>query len=522
MNTRRPERPAGREAGAAGLRAGAEGLAHLQPAGCAPGDLGDRASALHPACAHPGARRGAELLRQPRGAGLSDAGGRSAHSRSRRRPVAGARHERARRFPGRAGHRRAAAEGTADAVGGFPRWPGVADRGGGPCAWQGAMPSPRRAVWPCASSAWRCRHRNRRSSDAVRRWPPPSTRPARPRAPRRRSRRAAASTWNSWAARPIPRAMNACRYTGVKAGAAARAPAAAASWPKRSNALPIPKRMRWGAGEAQFVRPVHWLVLLLGRDVIPATILDVRGRQPGARPSIPLHEAAAHHIAGRLRAHAGDAGLRDRRLRGASRTHPRGQSLQLAAQQGGRALISDALLDEVTSLVEWPVPLAGQFEERFLALPRELLISVLQDHQRYFPVEGADGRLLPWFITVSNVDSRDMNVVRAGNERVVRPRLSDAAFFWEQDRKPPLARAPGTAGCRHLPGAAGLHRRQGASHRAAGPRHRRAHRWRWRTGRARRSACQVRPGDEPCRRVPRAAGHSWAATTPPPTVSPRR
>jgi glycyl-tRNA synthetase beta chain len=93
----------------------------------------------------------------------------------------------------------------------------------------------------------------------------------------------------------------------------------------------------------------------------------------------------------------------------------------------------------VTSLNEWPVPLAGHFEERFLALPRELLISVLQDHQRYFPVEDPAGRLLPLFITVSNVDSSDMSVVRAGNERVVRPRLSDAAFFWEQDRKASLA-----------------------------------------------------------------------------------
>ena len=114
-------------------------------------------------------------------------------------------------------------------------------------------------------------------------------------------------------------------------------------------------------------------------------------------------------------------------------------SRSLATEQGGKALVTDALLDEVTSLVEWPVPLAGRFEDRFLALPRELLISVLQDHQRYFPVEDAAGKLLPWFITVSNVDSTDISVVRKGNERVVRPRLSDAAFFWEQDRKPPLA-----------------------------------------------------------------------------------
>jgi glycyl-tRNA synthetase beta chain len=89
--------------------------------------------------------------------------------------------------------------------------------------------------------------------------------------------------------------------------------------------------------------------------------------------------------------------------------------------------------------VEWPVPLAGRFEERFLSLPREVLISTLQEHQRYFPVEDSQGRLLPCFITVSNIESRDPSKVREGNERVVRPRLADAAFFWEQDRKQPLA-----------------------------------------------------------------------------------
>ena len=97
------------------------------------------------------------------------------------------------------------------------------------------------------------------------------------------------------------------------------------------------------------------------------------------------------------------------------------------------------MLDEVTALVEWPVPLAGRFEERFLELPREVLISTLQDHQRYFAVEDEQGRLMPSFITVSNIESRDPSKVREGNERVVRPRLADAAFFWGQDRKQPLA-----------------------------------------------------------------------------------
>jgi glycyl-tRNA synthetase beta chain len=101
-------------------------------------------------------------------------------------------------------------------------------------------------------------------------------------------------------------------------------------------------------------------------------------------------------------------------------------------------LMDDALLDEVTALVEWPVAVAGQFEQRFLSLPREVVIATVQDHQRYFPVQTQDGKLSGWFVTVCNIESRDPSKVREGNERVVRPRLSDAAFFWEQDRKLPL------------------------------------------------------------------------------------
>ncbi len=106
-----------------------------------------------------------------------------------------------------------------------------------------------------------------------------------------------------------------------------------------------------------------------------------------------------------------------------------------AIEAGGTALIESALLDEVTALVEWPVPIVGRFEARFLSLPREVVIATVQDHQRYFAIEGPDGKLTGGFVTVSNIQSRDPAQVRAGNERVVRPRLSDAAFFWQQDRK---------------------------------------------------------------------------------------
>jgi glycyl-tRNA synthetase beta chain len=203
-------------------------------------------------------------------------------------------------------------------------------------------------------------------------------------------------------------------------------------------ALPIPKRMRWGAGEAQFVRPVHWLVLLLGNDVVPATILDTpaggstRGHRFHAPKELHLATPMAYERVLRTRGFV-LADFAERRER------VREQVLAAGAAAGGRAIISDELLDEVTSLVEWPVAVSGRYEERFLALPREVLVATLQDHQRYFPVEADDGSLLPWFITVSNIESSDPAAVRAGNERVVRPRLADAAFFGEQDRRTPLA-----------------------------------------------------------------------------------
>jgi glycyl-tRNA synthetase beta chain len=106
-----------------------------------------------------------------------------------------------------------------------------------------------------------------------------------------------------------------------------------------------------------------------------------------------------------------------------------------ASHVGGNAVISEDLLDEVTALVEWPVPLAGRFDERFLELPAEVPIATMQDHQRYFPVRDARGGLMPWFVTVANIESRDPAQIVAGNERVVRPRLSDAAFFYATDRR---------------------------------------------------------------------------------------
>jgi glycyl-tRNA synthetase beta chain len=202
--------------------------------------------------------------------------------------------------------------------------------------------------------------------------------------------------------------------------------------------LPIPRRMHWGEGEAMFVRPVHWVVMLFGRDIVPATLLGTsaarhtHGHRFHAPRPISLATPASYERTLRERGFVvADFAARRERIRMAVAA--------AAAEVHGRALMSDALLDEVTALTEWPVALAGRFEERFLSLPREVLISTLEDHQRYFPVEGANGGLLPAFIAVSNIESREPERVRAGNERVVRPRLADAAFFWEQDRRGTLA-----------------------------------------------------------------------------------
>jgi glycyl-tRNA synthetase beta chain len=197
--------------------------------------------------------------------------------------------------------------------------------------------------------------------------------------------------------------------------------------------LPIAKRMRWGARSAEFVRPVRSVILLFGDEVIPTTVLGLSAgrittghRFHAPRPLIVKSPKGYESQLRRGKVIADFTKRRDMIRAGV---------IAAATESGGCALIEDALLDEVTALVEWPVPIAGRFEQRFLALPREVVIATVQDHQRYFPVEGSDRGLTGGFITVSNIQSRDPAKVREGNERVVRPRLSDAAFFWDQDRK---------------------------------------------------------------------------------------
>ncbi|MDH5246711.1 MAG: glycine--tRNA ligase subunit beta, partial [Betaproteobacteria bacterium] len=200
------------------------------------------------------------------------------------------------------------------------------------------------------------------------------------------------------------------------------------------DALPIARRMRWGAGEAQFVRPVHWVLMLFGREVVPCSILDV----PAGNLSYGHRFMAPKPL--RIASPAAYAGALHKRGRVLADIHERRETIRqgvtaAAARLGGNAVMSEDLLDEVTALVEWPVPLAGRFDERFLELPAEVPIATMQDHQRYFPVRDAQGALMPWFVTVANIESRDPAQIVAGNERVVRPRLSDAAFFYTTDRQ---------------------------------------------------------------------------------------
>jgi glycyl-tRNA synthetase beta chain len=256
---------------------------------------------------------------------------------------------------------------------------------------------------------------------------------------------------------PTRAALGFARSCGVEVGALQREATGKGEWlvfrqsqpgrPTRSlilpmveqalGALPVPKRMRWGDREDEFVRPVHWVLLLYGDEVVPGMLFGMAaGRETRGHR---FH----HPHAMRVEAPGDYPEL----LRAWGRVEPsfarrrdciRTQVEALAEEAGGRAVVDGGLLDEVAALCEWPTALVGAFDERFLEVPPEVLIETMQKHQKYFPVRSADGRLMPRFVTVSNIESREPDQVRAGNERVIRPRFADAAFFWEQDLKMPL------------------------------------------------------------------------------------
>ncbi|MEE3507895.1 glycine--tRNA ligase subunit beta [Pseudomonas sp. 10C3] len=202
------------------------------------------------------------------------------------------------------------------------------------------------------------------------------------------------------------------------------------------NDLPIPKRMRWGARKEEFVRPTQWLVMLFGDQVVDCTILaqtagrDSRGHRFHHPESVRI-TSPANYLQDLRGAHV-LADFAERRELISKRV------AELATLQEGTAIVPPSLLDEVTALVEWPVPLVCSFEERFLDVPQEALIITMQDNQKYFCLLDADGKLLPRFITVANIESKDPAQIISGNEKVVCPRLTDAEFFFKQDKKQKL------------------------------------------------------------------------------------
>jgi len=201
--------------------------------------------------------------------------------------------------------------------------------------------------------------------------------------------------------------------------------------------LPIPKRMRWGDRDDEFVRPVKWLLLKLDTEVIDCNILGLDsssvsyGHRFHAPKAIEITEAADYEQA--LEKASVIASFEKRRQM------IREQIIRVAAELGGEVNLDSALLDEVTGLVEWPVALSGKFDKEFLQVPTEALVSTMQDHQKYFAVFDNNGQLLPSFITIANIQSKQPQAVSHGNERVIRPRFADAMFFFEQDKKHPLA-----------------------------------------------------------------------------------
>jgi glycyl-tRNA synthetase beta chain len=200
--------------------------------------------------------------------------------------------------------------------------------------------------------------------------------------------------------------------------------------------LRFQKSMRWGGGELRFVRPLHWVLALLGGEVLRFDLEGIvsANRSRGHRFLAPA-EFAVTDLEDYLARTRAARVLVDPAER---RESIRAQVVAAAAERGGVAVVDEELLEHVTHLVEWPVAVCGGFDPAFLAVPPEVLVTAMKAHQKYFTVVDAAGKLLPWFVTVSNMQAADMGTIRAGNERVLRARLSDARFFWEEDLRTPL------------------------------------------------------------------------------------
>ena len=200
--------------------------------------------------------------------------------------------------------------------------------------------------------------------------------------------------------------------------------------------LSFPNSMRWGSLDFRFIRPLRWLVALYGEDVVPFEVASVKSGRASRGHRFLGHESfeiakASDYVS----ACEAEFIIVDQERR---RDMIRAQIEETAKSQGGVAEITDDLLEEVVYLVEYPTALCGKFEEKYLKLPPEAVITPMRDHQRYFPVKDSEGKLLPLFITVRNGGKDYLDVVQHGNERVLRARLADAQFFFDEDRKKPL------------------------------------------------------------------------------------
>lgn len=226
-------------------------------------------------------------------------------------------------------------------------------------------------------------------------------------------------------------------YASVHESGAATAELLTSLLPDLVRAIPLPNSMRWGNLDFRFIRPIRWFVALYGTEIVPFTLAGVtsgnhsRGHRTLAPADFVITSAADYEAACEKAYIIVDPERR--------RAMICEQITETAKACGGTAEITPDLLEEVLYLVEYPTALSGSFEEKYLALPAEAVITPMRDHQRYFPVKAADGRLLPAFITVRNGGKAHLDVVAHGNERVLRARLADAQFFFDEDRKKSLA-----------------------------------------------------------------------------------
>ena len=226
-------------------------------------------------------------------------------------------------------------------------------------------------------------------------------------------------------------------YASVHESGAATAELLTSLLPDLVRAIPLPNSMRWGDLDFRFIRPIRWFVALYGTEIVPFTLAGVtsgnhsRGHRTLAPADFVITSAEDYEAACEKAYIIVDPERR--------RAMICEQITETAKACGGTAEITPDLLEEVLYLVEYPTALSGSFEEKYLALPAEAVITPMRDHQRYFPVKAADGRLLPAFITVRNGGKAHLDVVAHGNERVLRARLADAQFFFDEDRKKSLA-----------------------------------------------------------------------------------